>query len=160
MVLGKKNLWQMLAMALASLALGLAVNFFAREPLPLWRQPALAPATATTASVPVGEIDADFVLQVNGSPGTLLLDARAAAAYSAGHIPGALNLPLGEFAAAFTALEPRLRASGLLVLYCSDRACGDSPELARRLWGKGLKNLLLYKGGMEDWSGRGHAVAR
>lgn len=156
MRLGKKNLWQMLAMATAAAALGLGGNFFAGAPLPLFRP--LAPAAAT--AVPVGEVDADFVLQAGGAPGTLLLDARARAAYGAGHIPGALSLPLGEFALAFPALEPRLRAAGLLVVYCSDRTCGDSPELARRLWEKGLKNLLLYRGGIEDWSGRGHAVAR
>jgi rhodanese-related sulfurtransferase len=153
---GKKNLWQRLAMAMAGAALGLGSNFFAREPLPLF-QP-LAPAAATV--VPVGEVDADFVLQAGAAPGTLLIDARAGAAFSAGHIPGALSLPLGEFAAAFSRLEPELRAASLLVVYCSDRTCGDSPELARRLWDQGLKNILLFKGGMEDWSGRGHAVEK
>ncbi|MCU0236719.1 MAG: rhodanese-like domain-containing protein [Acidobacteria bacterium] len=148
----------MLAMAAASVVLGLGANFVSREPLPLWRQPALAPTAAT--EVPVGEVDADFLLQAGHAPGTLLLDARAAAAYEAGHIPGALSLPLERFAAAFAELEPQLRTAGMLVLYCSDRACGDSPELARRLWAKGLKNLLLYSGGMEDWSGRGHAVEK
>jgi len=151
-----KNVWQMLAMAAASIVLGLGVNFFSREPLPLLRS--LAPAAAT--DVPVGEVDADFVLQAGNASGTLLLDARAAAAYRAGHIPGALSLPLEKFAATFAELEPRLRESRLLVLYCSDRNCGDSSELARRLWDKGLKNLLLYKGGMEDWSGRGHGAER
>jgi rhodanese-related sulfurtransferase len=158
MALSRKNLWQMLAMAVAGAALGLAGNFFAGEPLPLWRQPALAPVAATT--VPVGEVDADFVLQAGSAPGTLLLDARAAAAFATGHIPGALSLPLADFAAKFAALAPRLREARLLVVYCSDRNCGDSSELARRLWDKGLKNLLLYKGGMEDWSGRGHGVEK
>ena len=151
MVLSKKNLWQMLALVAASAALGLGANFFALEPLPLFRP--LAPAAAT--AVHVGEVDADFVLQAGSAPGTLLLDARAAAAFGAGHIPGALNLPLGEFAGLFPKLEPRLQAAALLVVYCSDPACGDSSELARRLWAKGLKSLLLYRGGMEDWSGKG-----
>jgi len=157
MRIGKKNLWQMLVLLAASAALGLGVNFFAGEPLPLLRP--LAPSAAA-AAVSVGEVDADFVLQAGNAPGTLLLDARAAAVYRAGHIPGALSLPLAEFSRAFPELEARLRPAGLLVLYCSDRTCGDSSELARRLWDKGLKNLLLYKGGMEDWSGRGHAVER
>jgi rhodanese-related sulfurtransferase len=156
MVLSRKNLWQMLAMAAASAALGLGANFFAGEPLPLFRP--LAPVAAT--AVPVGEVDADFVLQAGSAPGTLLLDARAAAAFGTGHIPGALSLPLGEFDGLFPELEPRLRAAALLVVYCSDPNCGDSPELARRLWAQGLKSLLLYRGGMEDWSGRGHAVEK
>jgi len=156
MGLRRKNLWQMLAMAAASLALGVGINFIAREPLPL-----LKALPESGSDMPaIGEVDADFVLQAGNAPGTLLLDARAGAAYRAGHIPGALSLPLADFAAEFAALAPRLQAAALLVLYCSDRNCGDSTELARRLWAKGLKNLLLYKGGMEDWSGRGHAAER
>ena len=158
MIVAKKNCLQMLALAAASIVLGLGANFFSPEPLPLWRQPGMAPAAAL--DVPVGEVDADFVLQAGSGAGTILLDARAAAAYHAGHIPGALSLPLERFAAGFAELEPRLRQAGMLVLYCSDRTCGDSPELARRLWARGLKNLLLYSGGMEDWSGRGHAVEK
>jgi rhodanese-related sulfurtransferase len=156
MGLRAKNVRQMLAMAAASIVLGLGANLISREPLPLWGPP--APAAAM--EVPAGEVDADFVLLAGNAPGTLLLDARAGAAYRAGHIPGALSLPLADFAATFAALAPRLRAARLLVLYCSDRHCGDSSALARRLWDKGLKNLLLYKGGMEDWSGRGHGAER
>jgi rhodanese-related sulfurtransferase len=157
MVPGKRNLWQMAAMAAASLALGLAVNFFSAAPLPILR-----PLERGRGAAPIvfGEIDADFVQQLGGAPGTLLLDARAAAAYRAGHIPGALSLPLGEFAAVFPALAPRLRRAKMLFVYCSGPSCDDSRDLAGRLWGRELKNILVYKGGMEDWIGRGHAVAR
>ena len=156
MGLREKTVWQMLAMATASLALGLGINFFARAPLPLLK--ALPEAGSDMPAI--GEVDADFVLQAGNAPGTLLLDARAGAAYRAGHIPGALSLPLADFAAEFAALAPRLHEAQLLVLYCSDRNCGDSSELARRLWARGLKNLLLYKGGMEDWNRRGHGAER
>jgi rhodanese-related sulfurtransferase len=157
MVASKRNLWQMAAMAAASLALGLAVNFFSAAPLPLLR-----PLERSRGAAPVvfGEIDADFVRQLGSAPGTLVLDARAAAAYRAGHIPGALSLPLGEFAAVFPALAPRLRRAKMLFVYCSGPSCNDSRDLAGRLWGQELKSILVYTGGMEDWTGRGHAVAR
>lgn len=146
----------MLGMVGAGLLLGLAANFFAVRPLPLLRP---LPATAARPLPPaVGEVDADFVAQMLGAPGTLLVDARAAAAYSAGHIPGALSLPLGDFERLFSEQEPRLRRAGLLVVYCSGPTCDDSRDLAARLWHRGLKNLLLFKGGMEEWQGRGHAV--
>jgi len=157
MVPSKRNLWQMAAMAAASLALGLAVNFFSAAPLPLLR-----PLERSRGAAPVvfGEIDADFVQQLGSAPGTLLLDARAPAAYRAGHIPGALSLPLGEFAAVFPALAPRLRRGKMLFVYCSGPSCNDARDLAGRLWDQDLKNILVYRGGMEDWTGRGHAVAR
>lgn len=158
MGLNRKDGLRMLALAAAALALGLGANFLAREKLPLLRP--LAPEPAAELPPAIGEVDADFVATVLAAPGTLLLDARAGEAFRAGHIPGALSLPLGEFSRAFAALEPRLRQAGLLVAYCSDRACGDSPELARRLWAQGLKNLLLFKGGMEEWTEKGHEVER
>jgi len=146
----------MLVLIAAAAAAGLAANYFASEPLPLLRPPPKPASSMPT----VGEVDAEFVEQVLGAPGTLLVDARAAAAYRLGHVPGAISLPLGEFAAAFSRLEPELRQAGLLILYCSDPTCSDSPELARRLWDEGLRNFLLFKGGMEEWIGRGHAVEK
>lgn len=158
MMLDRRDGLRMLALAAAALALGLGANFLSRDKLPLLRPLAPEPAAALPAAV--GEVDADFVATVLAAPGTLLLDARAGAAFAAGHIPGALSLPLQEFSRVFPGLEPRLRRAGLLVVYCSDRTCGDSPELARRLWEKGLKNLLLFKGGMEEWTEKGHDVER
>jgi rhodanese-related sulfurtransferase len=158
MVLGRKHFWQMLALTAAGLLLGLGRNFFAVKPLPLLRS---LPASDTTANaVPFGEVDADFILQIGSGSGMVLLDARAAAAYRLGHIPGALSLPVGEFSAEFPRLEPGLRQARLLVLYCSGKSCDDSRDLAGRLWAQGLKNLLLYRGGMEDWSGNGRDVER
>lgn len=158
MILEKRQLRRMLALIAAALALGLGSNFLAHEPLPLLRPLPQPPAAG--ASPLIGEVDADFVAQVRNAPGTLLLDARAAAAFRSGHVPGALSLPLGEFSRAFPALEARLRRAGLVVAYCSDRRCNDSAELARRLWSQGLKNLLLFKGGMEEWSGRGNEIEK
>ena len=53
-----------------------------------------------------------------------------------------------------------LRQAKVLFVYCSGPSCHDSRDLALRLWGEGLKNILLYAGGMEDWTGGGHAVER
>jgi len=143
-------------MVAAALVLGLGANYFSRDRLPLLRP---LPKEADAAPA-FGEVDADFVLQAGRAPGTLVLDARIGAAYRLGHIPGALSLPLGEFAAVFPALEPRLRQASLLVVYCSAATCSDSHDLAGLLWARGLKNLLLYTGGMEDWNGKGHAVEK
>ncbi len=156
MALGGKNFWQAAAMIAAALVLGLGANFFSREPLPLLKA---LPGPAKAAAV-FAEVDADFVLQAGSAPGTMLLDARAAAAFRLGHVPGAFSLPLGEFATAFPMLEPQLRQAGLLVVYCSGWTCNDSLNLAGMLRAKGMKSIFLYKGGMEDWSGNGHTVEK
>jgi rhodanese-related sulfurtransferase len=156
MKLGWRNLGQMAVLAALALALGLGSNFLSRDRLPLLR-----PLPKEAGAAPAfGEADADFVMQVGRDPGTLLLDARIAAAYRQGHIPGALSLPVGEFAATLPALEPRLRRARLLIVYCSAVTCSDASDLAARLWAAGLKDLLVYRGGMADWTGRGHDVAK
>jgi rhodanese-related sulfurtransferase len=156
--LSRKIVWPMLGMVALGLLLGLAANFFAARPLPLFRP--LTDARAVIPDIHFGEVDSDFIRQIVPGSGILLLDARAAAAYRLGHIPGALSLPLGEFTRSFPALAAQLREASLLVAYCSGPTCDDSPELARLLWARGLKNLLLYRGGMEDWNEKGHALDR
>jgi rhodanese-related sulfurtransferase len=158
MRLGRRHLWQMLALVLAGLLLGLGRNLFSGRPLPLLR-PLPAPETAA-AGVRFSETDAEFVRQIGAGSGIMLLDARAAADFRAGHIPGAISLPVGDFPRIFAGLEPGLRQARLLVVYCSGRTCNDSRELAGMLWEKGLKSILLYKGGMEDWQGGGRGVQR
>jgi rhodanese-related sulfurtransferase len=154
----RKDIEPLLGMAAAGLLLGLTANFFAAKPLPLFR--AQLAAGSAAPAVQFGEVDADFVLRVGAGSGTLLLDARAAAAFQLGHIPGAVSLPLAEFAQAFPPLAGRLRDARMLVAYCSGPNCSDSRDLARRLWERGLKNLLLYRGGMEDWNEKGLTLAR
>ncbi|MDD8012325.1 MAG: rhodanese-like domain-containing protein [Acidobacteriota bacterium] len=156
MILDRRNFWQAAAMIAAALLLGLGANFVSREPLPLLKA---LPGPAEAGAV-FAEVDADFILQAGNAPGTLLLDARASAAFRLGHIPGALSLPLGEFAASFAMLEPQLRQADLLVVYCSGSTCSDSLNLAGMLRAKGMKSIYLYKGGMEDWSGNGHTVEK
>jgi rhodanese-related sulfurtransferase len=156
--LSRKIIWPMLGMVALGLFLGLTANYFAARPLPLFRP--LTDAGTAIPDIQFGEVDADFVQQIVPGSGMLLLDARAAAAYRLGHIPGALSLPLGEFSRVFPGLAARLRKASLLVAYCSGPTCNDSPELARVLWARGLKNLLLYRGGMEDWNEKGYALDR
>lgn len=158
MKLKKRHLLQLLAMAAASILFGLGRNFFLPEPLPLFRP--LAAGGAAAAVVHFTEVDADFVLQIRPGSGSLLLDARPAAAYRQGHIPGAVSLPLGQFAESLAGILAQLQAARLLVVYCSGWTCSDSQELAQRLYEKGMKDLLLYKGGMEDWNGKNHAVEK
>ncbi len=151
-----------LAMALLALVAGLVRNARLPEPLPLFRlspaqQPeALPDPQAVARQVP--QLDADMVRQLAEDPGTLLLDARSAAEFSLGHLPGALSLPVGDFASAWPALRARLQEAGRVVVYCSNPDCHDSLLVAGRLLAAGQKNLLLFRGGIEEWSSRGYDV--
>jgi rhodanese-related sulfurtransferase len=158
MHLSKKNFLEIFVILLASVIFGLGRNYFSETPLLLFsvHEKTVKPEK----QIHFSEADADFVRQVSIDPGTVLIDARLPELFERGHIPGAISLPLSRFDDFIAERMERLRAAHLLVVYCSGWSCNDSYDLARRLQDKGFKDLLLYRGGVEDWQEKGNAVAR
>jgi rhodanese-related sulfurtransferase len=158
MRLSKKNIWQMGVIIIASVVCGLGSNFIAEKPLLLFK--ALAEPGPLAGAVSFTEVDADFVRQLSADPETVLIDARVPELFKQGHIPGAISLPLSRFDDLIGERMARLRTARLLIVYCSGPNCHDSYELALKLWGKGFKDLLLYRGGIEDWLEKGNVAAQ
>lgn len=112
---------------------------------------------------PIGEVDEAQALEAFRL-GALFVDARRSAEYRAGHIPGAVSLPLWE-----DGLEGRLAdlrdfriedPRRVIIVYCSGQGCPDSRDLAQRLFALGLPNLRLYEGGFPGWAAQGRPVAK
>lgn len=65
------------------------------------------------------------------APGALLLDARSADAYAAGHIRGAINLPFTDFTA-----ESLAQAIGHsdrpILIYCNNNFANDRPPVMKK----------------------------
>jgi rhodanese-related sulfurtransferase len=78
--------------------------------------------------------------------GALFLDARPVAFYDMAHVPRALPLPEDDFDRAFARLEPRLRASLDVVVYCSGFGCEASHIVARKLKERGVPAVVLGDG--------------
>jgi rhodanese-related sulfurtransferase len=78
--------------------------------------------------------------------GALFLDARPVAFYEMSHIPGALPLPEDDFDRAFAKIEPRLRSTFDIVVYCSGFGCEASHLVARKLKGLGVPAVVLSEG--------------
>ena len=89
--------------------------------------------------------------------GALFLDARPVAFYEMSHIPGALPLPEDDFDRAFTTLEPRLRSSFDIVVYCSGFGCEASHLVARRLKERGIPAVVLAEG-WPAWTDAGYPI--
>ena len=89
--------------------------------------------------------------------GALFLDARPVAFYEMSHIPGALPLPEDDFDRAFMKLEPRLRSSFDIVVYCSGFGCEASHLVARRLKERGIPAVVLAEG-WPAWTDAGYPV--
>jgi rhodanese-related sulfurtransferase len=69
--------------------------------------------------------------------------------YEDAHLPGALNLPPDRV----DELAPKLvpDADAEIVVYCSNLACQNSPQAARRLVQLGYTQVYDYEGGKQDW---------
>ena len=87
--------------------------------------------------------------------GALFLDARPVAFYEMSHIPSALPLPEDDFDKAFAKLEPRLRSSFDIVVYCSGFGCEASHLVARRLKERGIPAVVLSEG-WPAWTDAGY----
>jgi rhodanese-related sulfurtransferase len=87
----------------------------------------------------------------SGDPGFVLLDVRSRAAYEAGHVDGAVNLPHRDIEAATLAT---LAPTGLLVVYCAGPHCNGADRAAHRLarLGAPVKKMI---GGVTGWLDEG-----
>ena len=81
----------------------------------------------------------------------LVLDARPLAEYDAGHIPGALSLPMRQVEQAFVAMQLFMSPDLPIITYCSGPACDDALRLALFLREQGYPQVRVFTGGMEEW---------
>ena len=83
----------------------------------------------------------------------LVLDVRPPEEYAAGHVPGALSVPVAE-------LKRRLKElpkDKEIVAYCRGSFCAFAPEAARYLDRKGYRTRIL-DAGLPDWEAAGLPV--
>jgi len=96
----------------------------------------------------------ELLRRVRGGEVTVL-DVRPAEEYRAGHIPGALSVPLGELKKRLAEL-PKNRE---VVAYCRGPYCVMSIDAVELLRKKGFKARRLEQG-VVDWRARGWRVER
>ncbi|MHB8294094.1 MAG: ArsR/SmtB family transcription factor [Acidimicrobiales bacterium] len=76
----------------------------------------------------------------------IVLDVRPAEEYQAGHIPGAVSLPLEHLGDRLDELDPEAD----IVAYCRGPLCLLAPEALRLLRARGMRARCL-EGGLPEW---------
>ena len=79
----------------------------------------------------------------------VIVEALGPKYYEDAHLPGAINIPHTEVDELAPELLPDRSAQ--IVVYCSNRACQNSPWAARRLDAMDYENVYDYEDGKQDW---------
>ena len=107
-----------------------------------------------------GEVDGaepvsfDELLARSKAGGVVVVDVRPTIEFNAGHVPGAISMPLEELSARIAELDPRTG----VVAYCRGPYCVLAAKAVRELRAAGLQAQRLG-GGPPDWRAAGLALA-
>lgn len=86
----------------------------------------------------------------------LIVDARDKASFAAGHIKGAVSLPLGESETELPRFKRSVPTKQPLVVYCNGYSCHDSADLGERLLQAGYRTVYVFAGGYPEWRDAGY----
>ncbi len=90
----------------------------------------------------------------------ILLDVRPEIVYKRGHIPAAVNLPLGE-ARIFEDFVAQIGKTGRpIIIYCTSLYCKDSETMRKMLSERAIDNIIIFKGGYAAWFKGGLPIER
>jgi rhodanese-related sulfurtransferase len=97
-------------------------------------------------------------LRKHGAPGTVFIDARPAAEFAAGHVAGALSVPMQSLGEHFETVGELIDSGQELVVYCRSRDCDDALALLIELRAIGAERLVFYVDGFAAWKKYGGEV--
>jgi hydroxyacylglutathione hydrolase len=129
---------------LAGIGLDRIAGYFGSDTIEAWRSSNGALQTIPTLTA--AEVSSQL-----GSGRVVLLDVRAPAEWKSGHVPGSLNLPLGD-------LDLRLQEiprGSILIVHC--QTGGRAAIAASLLRARGFGDVRLFAGGFAEWRAAGRA---
>jgi hydroxyacylglutathione hydrolase len=132
---------------LAMVGLERVAGWFAGDVLDAWTAAGRALGT-------VVDISADETVRRRDAGEARLVDVRSRSEFEAGHIPGAVNVPLPEFPDRAAALA----TEGPLVLYCETGR--RSTMAASILQSLGASSIANYRDGVSKWQQAGRPLER
>ena len=117
--------------------------------LTAWLHPRRPQWSRDSAAVP----EVDWAAVEQSRPRVLLIDARNAAAFARGHIPGAVWLGTGPGDDGLVAVARAWQPGVRLVVYCDSARCEAAQAAAHRLVREtGIADVAVLKGGWSAWS--------
>ena len=135
-------------------------------PLPPDMNDPLGLGAASTGTFDVPDVPRPLQIQLSrvkqflDANAAVFVDARDAAEYADGHIPGAINMPYDQVVTdpvKLDAFDPKGKPT---IVYCGGGTCELSMNLAFALVGAGKHKVLVFMGGWPEWSTAGYPAAK
>jgi rhodanese-related sulfurtransferase len=82
---------------------------------------------------------------------TIFIDARFSRDYKAGHIEGAISLPVDANDIELQRATSNIAKDARIVTYCQSAGCKFAEKVAIKLIDDGFSNISIYKGGWAEW---------
>ncbi|MCL5969926.1 MAG: rhodanese-like domain-containing protein [Patescibacteria group bacterium] len=101
-------------------------------------------------------LDQLLEMMVNRDP-FKLVEVLSEENYQEGHIPGAINLPLGDLE---KVASKHLKKEETIVVYCASYACHASTKATEILQKMGYKMVYDFKGSKKLWVDSGLELAK
>jgi len=105
-----------------------------------------------------GEIGVERLHELMESGNIIVVDARSGAEFEAGRIPGSVNISYDDLIDHYDQLKNTIPLDAIIVCYCESVTCDQSENLAKELGFMGYTNVLVYKGGWQEWEAAGYPV--
>lgn len=84
--------------------------------------------------------------------GVVFIDARLSADFEAGHLEGAINVPVDANDTLHQKAIAGISKDADIVIYCQSSSCPFAEKVSTKLVSEGYSNISIYKGGWADWS--------
>ena len=105
-----------------------------------------------SANYNIAQITWREVKQLLEKEAIVLADGRLRQAFEAGHIPGAVSLPLATLAEEIGSFMNKFPAGTPIVVYCGNRRCAIAQKLSRFLVNHyGYSDVSIMPGGYLEW---------
>lgn len=105
---------------------------------------------------PTLQVDFPDVYQIWKKGETVFVDARSAASFRRGHIPGAVNVPINRVKQTLSNLPTDKKIP--IITYCGSINCPNAYQLMNVLLGHGYQNVRFFTRGMRGWQALGYPL--